>query len=105
MNSTLKSRKARGFTIVELMVAMSIGLVLLGGLSLVFMNGSQSTAELQKSGQQMENGRYAVSILNDDLRHAGFYGDFGAIAGAPGTLPDPCETSPGTLTAAANLNY
>ena len=79
-------------TLLELMVALAIGSVLLIGLATVFFNSSRTHRELEKSGQMIENGRYAISVLYEDLRHAGFYGYFFDLPDAPASLPDPCET-------------
>jgi type IV pilus assembly protein PilW len=83
----------RGMTLIELMVALAIGSVLLIGLATVFFNSSRTHRELEKSGQMIENGRYAMNQVYDDLRHAGFYGYFFDLPAAPATLPDPCETA------------
>jgi type IV pilus assembly protein PilW len=86
-------RSNRGFTLIELMIASAIGLLLLTGLALIFVNTSEANRELQKSAQQIENGRYAIEIISSDLRMAGFYGhlhDMATIT-APAALPDPCE--------------
>lgn len=87
----------KGFSLVELMVAIALGLLVVTGLVYVFANSSRSYGELQKSAQQIENGRYAMNVISDDLRHAGYYGDFallpplsGAPIGLPGSVPDPC---------------
>lgn len=69
------SPRASGFSLVELMVGMAIGLVLVAGLSLLFANTSQSGNELNKSIRQIENGRYAMDLLHDDLMLAGYYGE------------------------------
>lgn len=71
----LRRASARGFSLVELMVGMAVGLVLIAGLSLLFANTSQSGNELEKSIRQIENGRYAVELLHEDLMLAGFYGE------------------------------
>jgi type IV pilus assembly protein PilW len=92
---TTTLRRESGFSLVELMIASAIGLLLLTGLSMIFINSSDANRELQKTAQQIENGRYAVEVLSQDLRLAGFYGhlyDVGAIT-APGSVPDPCEDS------------
>ncbi|UHD16156.1 PilW family protein [Thiocapsa bogorovii] len=73
--------RARGFTIIELMIAMTIGLFLLGGLALVLSNNSRTRYELQKSIGQIQNARYALQTLADDLSNTGFYGE----AGIPNT--------------------
>ena len=100
MPSTLSLRRRQsGFSLIELMIASVIGLILLGGLSLIFVSSSETNRELQKTAQQIENGRYAIDTLTQNLRLAGFYGhlyDLSTITPVPGTPPDPCE-----LTAAA----
>lgn len=88
----------RGFSLVELMVAMGLGLMLMAGLVTVFANSSQSQRELQRTAQQIENGRYAMDILTQDLHHAGYYGRYSAYA-APTSLPDPCITGDATALA------
>jgi len=88
----------RGFSLVEMMVAMSIGLVLMTILATVFANSSRSQKEITMSAQQVENGRYAIELLSDDLRHAGYYGYYVPAGTTPGSLPDPCDSS---LTIAA----
>ncbi|MGH8700025.1 MAG: PilW family protein [Burkholderiales bacterium] len=82
-----------GFSLIELMVSMTIGLMLLATLLVVFANASSARGELERSSRQIENGRYAVELLSDDLRVAGFFGEInvGALA-APAVLPDPCST-------------
>lgn len=93
-----------GFSLVELMVAAAIGMLLLAGLSMIFVNSSAANRELQKTAQQIENGRYSVDILTQDLHHAGYYGHLAAPPAAPVSLPDPCEvTDTAKLTSALAL--
>lgn len=92
-NAQATITKNGGFSLVELMVALTIGLFLLGGLATIFMNSSEANHELQKTAQQIENGRYAIATLSQDLRLAGFYGHFHELPSAPAALPDPCETA------------
>ena len=86
-----------GLSLVELMVALTIGLLILSGLTLVFVNSSEANRELQKTAQQVENGRYAADILAQDLKHAGFYGHFHEGLPAPAALPDPCDVTTAKL--------
>jgi type IV pilus assembly protein PilW len=88
----------RGFSLIELMVAITIGLLLMLGLVKLFETTNQSYLELHKAAQQIESARYAAVILGDDLRDAGYYGDFSVLPAAPGSLPDPCATSVAALT-------
>ncbi len=87
-----------GFTLVEMMIAMTIGLMLLAGMVTYFVNASGNQRELQRSGQQIENGRYALDSLIQDLHLAGFYGPYIGYT-TPGALPDSCDTAPAVMTA------
>jgi type IV pilus assembly protein PilW len=92
MTPTFATRnKQAGLSLVELMIALTIGLLLLTGLSLIFVNSSEANRELQKTSQQIENGRYAIDLVSQDLRLAGFYGHYHELPAAPAGLPDPCE--------------
>jgi type IV pilus assembly protein PilW len=87
----IRSSRQRGFTLVELMVTLTLGLFLALGLVQVFASSNESYDALSQAAQQIENGRFAVQTLENDLRHAGYYGEFGFTATAGGALPDPCE--------------
>jgi type IV pilus assembly protein PilW len=104
-------RSMAGVSLIELMIAMTLGLIVLAALVSVFANSSAARSEMERSARQIENGRYAVELLTDDLRHAGFYGEAtvrsgvptsaspGSIAtpktiGVPAAMPDPCSTDP-----------
>ena len=96
---TLRSRQT-GLSLVELMVSITLGLLILSGVLVVFVNTSAARNEVERTSRQIENGRYASEVLAEDLRLAGFYGELnvGSLP-APGALPvDPCSLS------AANWN-
>ena len=92
--------KQHGLSIIELMIAMTIGLLLLAGLAVVFSNSSQSQRELQKSAQQIENGSYAMEAVTQDIHLAGYYGRYSAYADGT-ALPDPCITGDAAALAGA----
>ena len=98
--STLSSRRQTGLTLVELMVAITIGLILVAGIATLIAQQSSTRAELDKSNRQIENGRYALSLLKDDIEHAGFYGQYGGALTPLTALPDPCATTPVAIDAA-----
>jgi type IV pilus assembly protein PilW len=87
------TQRAGGFGLTEFMVAMTIGLVVLTGLSSVYMTANRSSQELQKSSEQIENGRFATDLLASELRHAGYYGQLTTPPTGLAALPDPCEKS------------
>ncbi len=83
---------ASGFTLVEMMVALAVGLFLVGGLISLLVSTSASRMELDKSSRQIENGRYALQLLSEDVRHAGFLGTYSPGGTIAWQTPDPCET-------------
>lgn len=93
-----------GFSLIELMVAMTIGLLLMIGLVSVVINTNQSYGELNKASLRLENGRYAMQVLGEDIRHAGFYGEYYNLGSPPGALPDPCDTTLASMQLALPLS-
>lgn len=97
--------RERGFSLIELMISMTIGLMVLGGLLGLLASQSRSRAELDRANRLIDNGRYATEVLSDDLRHAGFYGTFDPTGIAiPAALPDPCATALVDIEAALPLH-
>ena len=86
---------AAGFSLIELMISITLGLVVLAVLGMIFANTTSARAELQRSSQQVDNGRYAVDVLTEDLQLAGYFGELnvGALM-VPAALPDLCSTAP-----------
>ena len=83
------------------MVGIALGLLLLIGLTTMFVASSRSFSENERASRQIENGRYALDLLSEDIRHAGFYGEASSFGAAPvGAPPDPCSTTLATLQAA-----
>lgn len=76
MNLTTYSSNNKGFTLVELMIALSVGLLLFAGVLAVFVGMRTTTAETSSYGELQENGRFAISVLTEDLIRQGFWGDF-----------------------------
>lgn len=82
----------RGFSLIEVMISMTIGIFLLIGLVTSFSTASRSQKAIEQSGSLIENGRYALNVFYDDIRHAGYYGYYSSSSAALAALPDPCET-------------
>jgi len=98
-----------GLSLIELMISITIGLLILVALSSLFINQSRARIELDKSNRMIDNGSYALQLLSDDLRVAGYYGEFVPVSGAspvpvmPAALPDPCSTNPVIMAASLQL--
>ncbi|SDR71016.1 type IV pilus assembly protein PilW [Halopseudomonas litoralis] len=64
----------RGFGLVELMIAMTLGLILVLGVSQIFLAGKQSFVVQQHTAALQENARFVLSRISRDLRQAGMFG-------------------------------
>jgi type IV pilus assembly protein PilW len=65
---------ASGLTLVELLVAVVMGLVLLAGVGTVFVANKQTYRLQEALARNQENGRFALTLLARDLRSAGYSG-------------------------------
>ncbi|MGH8530740.1 MAG: PilW family protein, partial [Nevskiales bacterium] len=62
-----------GYSLTELMVAITIGLIILGGTLQVFTASKESFRLQEGVSRAQETGRMGIFILNRSLRHTGFY--------------------------------
>lgn len=65
---------AKGFTLVEILIAMLIGLFLVAGVIQIFINSKQSYRVQEALARLQENGRFALDFLDRDIRMAGYRG-------------------------------
>ena len=88
-------RRQSGFSLIELMVGLTIGLIVVAALLILFANASATGQNLGRSSEQIENGRYISELLREDIRLAGMYGEMPDSPVAPVyTNPDPCLLVP-----------
>jgi len=66
--------RAAGVTLVELLVAMTIGLVLIIGATQVYVDSHAAYAVNETTARLQENARYALSVLEPDIRMSGYWG-------------------------------
>ena len=110
-----------GFSLIELMVSLVIGLVILGALVGMFVNSSGGNREMARANTLIENGRLALEVLESDVVHAGYWGghvpEFDdqtleaenpptVPTDVPTAIPDPCQdyqTDPWTALDRGNL--
>ncbi|ARD45411.1 PilW family protein [Colwellia sp. PAMC 21821] len=86
-------KNQRGYTLIEIFISLAIGLALFAGILSVFVGMKTTTQETATYGELQENGRFALSVLSDDLLRQNFWGDYSgtldrsmlnAVPGAPG---------------------
>lgn len=87
---------ARGFSLIELMVAMTIGLVILAAVVQIFVR-SHSTYQLDEGlSRVQENARFAMDFLSKDIRMAGYMGCNSALfstSAVKNIVKPPSETT------------
>jgi type IV pilus assembly protein PilW len=66
--------RCTGFGIVELMIAMTLSLMLLGGVIALFASARKSYESNDHLARIQENGRFALDTIQRDLRSAGYLG-------------------------------
>jgi len=86
-----KDRQA-GMTLIELMVSMLIGLFLMLGAVTVYNQGRQNYTVNESVARLQENLRFALDVLEPDIRLAGFWGMHSEDTGVnPGGLVVNCQ--------------
>jgi type IV pilus assembly protein PilW len=71
---SLRARRARGVTLIELMISMVLGLVIIGGATSMMLANRQSYRTNEALSQVQESARTAVELLSRDIREAGVTG-------------------------------
>jgi type IV pilus assembly protein PilW len=67
------ARRARGFTLVELLVTMAIALFLIGGLVTVVENTRVTYGNQQALAQFQDQQRFAMSVITSVIEAGGYY--------------------------------
>ena len=68
------SRGMAGFGLVELLIAMVIGLFLMAGMAQIFIGSKKAYQTQEAMARVQESGRFAMEILGRDIRMAGYQG-------------------------------
>lgn len=100
-----RSRRARGLSLVELMISITLGMLIIAALALLLSNSSRSRGEMERVSQRIDNGRYAIELMTGEIQNAGYFAEFDPRQlNLPATKPDPCLTSAAELAAALRLH-
>jgi type IV pilus assembly protein PilW len=62
----------RGFTMIELLIAMAVGLVLLGAMYGVFTMHNKTFGTQERIAEMQQNARAAMDIMTREIRMAGY---------------------------------
>lgn len=64
----------KGFSLVEMMIAMVVGLVILAAVSAIMVNTNKNYNTTDSTARLQENARFAMQFIATDLRRAGYFG-------------------------------
>lgn len=70
----MNMKRNRGLSLVELMVALVLSAVIIGGIFQVFMSNRQAFNLTESLVRIQENGRFALSYISAAIRQSGSYG-------------------------------
>ena len=73
-NTMYPQFKQAGFSLIELMIAVAIGLFLIAGALTVYVNTNDSQRMVEDQVAMMDEARFAMEVIGYDLRHAGNFG-------------------------------
>src|SRR5439155_19219565 len=91
------TRIERGFTLVEVLIALAIGVVVMLALTTLLARNSANQQELERTIRRLEGARFSLDTLAEDVMHAGYYSDFnpdGMLTKPTYQTPDPCAVAP-----------
>jgi len=95
----------RGLSLIELMVAMLIGVVLISGAAKVYVDSKAAYNANDSTSRLQENARYAMSVIEPDIRMANYWGLLkgAAVIGNQGQQTTTAALSPVATSAAMNI--
>lgn len=64
----------KGLTLIELMIAVALGLLLAAGALMMFMGNKETALFQEQFARVQENGRFATDVIVREIRPTGFWG-------------------------------
>jgi len=108
------SNRQAGLSLVELMIASALGLIIVAALTQLFADVTKNNREMAKTNSQIENARFAMQFLRNDIVHAGYWGEhlpeFNDLVlvtiptDKPTIVPDPCLAYSSWNTTTGHIN-
>src|SRR5687768_1145511 len=89
-------RASAGFTMIELMIALTIGLLLVASMLAVLVASASTGRTRDRAVEVQVNGRHAIDLIKRDVQHAGFLGGtstFYPDAPAPIAVANACDAA------------
>lgn len=97
---TMYKNKQKGLSLIELMIAMVLGLIVVLGIAQIFVSAKQTYVAQNASARMQEDARYALTRMTQELRMAGMFGclSLASITSVPAVFNDPIIWTNGTST-------
>ena len=73
-NIEASGKRQSGFALIELMIAMLLGLILVGGILQMFSSSRQTHRVHEATARMQESGRMALEVISRDIRMGDFWG-------------------------------
>lgn len=86
----------KGFTLIELMVGITVSLIVLAGVTSVFVGTVKSSGDTLKASKLNQDMQAIMNIMVADIRRAGYWDS----AGIGATIPNPFTDSGGDINTA-----
>jgi prepilin-type N-terminal cleavage/methylation domain-containing protein len=71
MGTMQQQRQSRGFSLMELMIAMALGLIVIGSTVQLFQMGMKSTKLVSQRAEMQQDMRAAIELMTKDISQAG----------------------------------
>ena len=83
--------KYKGYSLIELMVAASIGVIVVSAIHSLATKTLWMIEEIRASSEVLEHGQYLSGLLSDEVSMAGFYGEFDYLPLPNASPPNICQ--------------
>ena len=91
-------RQERGYSLVEMLIVMSILGIVMGSLSTVFVQASNSEADMNSRFQAQLGARLALDKMRREVHCGSVASPAGSSSSVTLTLPSYCKTGSGSIT-------
>lgn len=96
---------AGGFSLVELMVAMTLGLIVVGAVGYVYLGSRAAFRTTDNMSRMQESARYALDALSRDVRMAGYVGCGNLQTVTVNTIANPPVPAISSATAVTGQDF
>jgi type IV pilus assembly protein PilW len=76
-----KARNDRGYTLMELMVAIAIGMIVMASVATTFTSQTRAYSAQEQINQMEQNARGALDIMSREIKMAGYKPNGGSVTG------------------------